>query len=74
MFLAVTMCPAPGQTTSILFVRRVPTSQPGIIAANLFVRRAGKLGDWGRPAARAARTNCYKSICPASAFIKGMLL
>ena len=36
------MCPAPGQITIILCVRRAATSQPGRIAANLFVRRARK--------------------------------
>ena len=39
---AVTMCPAPGQITVILCVRRAATSQPGRIAANLFVRRPEK--------------------------------
>ena len=33
------MCPAPGQMTVILCVRRAATSQPGRIVANLFVRR-----------------------------------
>ena len=42
--MAVTMCPAPGQITVILCVRRAATSQPGRIAANLFVRRAGEIG------------------------------
>ena len=36
------MCPAPGQITVILCVRRAATSQPGRIAANLFVRRQEK--------------------------------
>ena len=36
------MCPAPGQITIILCVRRAATSQPGRIAANLFVRRPEK--------------------------------
>ena len=36
------MCPAPGQITVILCVRRAATSQPGRIAANLFVRRPEK--------------------------------
>ena len=40
--LAVTMCPAPGQITVILCVRRAATSQPGRIVANLFVRRPEK--------------------------------
>ena len=40
--MAVTMCPAPGQITVILCVRRAATSQPGRIAANLFARRSGK--------------------------------
>ena len=39
---AVTTCPAPGQITVILCVRRAATSQPGRIAANLFVRRPEK--------------------------------
>ena len=39
---AVTMCPAPGQITVILCVRRAATSQPGRIVANLFVRRPEK--------------------------------
>ena len=40
--MAVTMCPAPGQIIVILCVRRAATSQPGRIAANLFVRRPEK--------------------------------
>ena len=42
IYMAVTMCPAPGQITVILCVRRAATSQPGRIAANLFVRRPEK--------------------------------
>ena len=38
-----TMCPAPGQITVILCVRRAATSQPGRIAANQFVRRPEKI-------------------------------
>ncbi len=40
--MAMTMCPAPGQITVILCVRRAATSRPGRIAANLFVRRPEK--------------------------------
>ena len=40
--MAVTMCPAPGQITVILCIRRAATSQPGRIAANL---APGKISD-----------------------------
>ena len=36
--IVVNVCPGPGQITVILCVRRAATSQPGRIAANLFVR------------------------------------
>ena len=59
------MRPAPGQITVILCVRRAATSRPGRIAANLFVRRPGKIGG----------SDCVLNIiCPASVDVTGIRL